>query len=386
MSEPFAVAIVGGGVAGLAVANAFAFHRIPSVVIEKTPCPGEVDRGDVLHHSSVTLIKKWHIEDVLAKHGPLRITSFRILKDTGDELFHCDLSQDLEEETFLTVLKHPEIERFLEEGARRTGLVDVRRHETCIDLLTNDGSVVGVRTNRGEYHAALTVLANGARSDLRDRYFGRPSYYDYPVSFYNACFRQLPQYARSGYYVLGDSGVLIMVPLPQNEMRIGVQYHRGDAGQSISKAKALELIGARLRTLPLDSLEYVSSHVYRVFKSLSRRWSISGAVLAGDAAHTTHPAGGQGMNLAFQDADSLAELLADHGGLDSSAAREDACNQYGVQRCQEVRKVLRRTHVMGLMGGIRSRLFVRARECVLKCANRTQPLKRAVFRKIVEVR
>jgi 2-polyprenyl-6-methoxyphenol hydroxylase-like FAD-dependent oxidoreductase len=50
-------------------------------------------------------------------------------------------------------------------------------------------------------------------------------------------------------------------------------------------------------------------HIYSIARSLADRFWMPGAALVGDAAHTTHPAGATGMNLAISGAARLAELI-----------------------------------------------------------------------------
>ncbi|HET9117108.1 MAG TPA: FAD-dependent monooxygenase, partial [Pseudonocardiaceae bacterium] len=51
------------------------------------------------------------------------------------------------------------------------------------------------------------------------------------------------------------------------------------------------------------------SHIYRIKRQHAASYSGPRAALVGDAVHTIHPVGGQGLNIAIQDSAKLAELL-----------------------------------------------------------------------------
>jgi 2-polyprenyl-6-methoxyphenol hydroxylase-like FAD-dependent oxidoreductase len=377
-------AIVGGGVAGLAMANALAARGISSTVFEKTASPGEIDRGDVIHHSILEIFKTWGVYDLLKKYNAIEFTKFYILNHDGSRIFGFDLARDLNPPASFTVLRHPDIQRMLEEAALSTGLVQVEHNTPTVDLLKERGRIVGIRTSKGRVDARFTVIANGARSTLRDNYFSGRDYYRYPVSFYNCRFPRLPELGHAGYYILGKQGVMIAAPLPNNEMRIGIQGYDTQVGEKVSTKNIIGIIHQRLRTLPIESLKLIDVHKYPLSKSLSRSFWTPGAALIGDAAHTTHPAGGQGMNLAFQDAEDLAKRLAATDCEDHSV--DKACEEYSQCRHGQIKRVLARTHFMGLMSTIESPLFIRSREAWLKLANKTPPFKRFVFRRVVDVR
>ena len=379
----FDVVITGGGVAGLSVANALAGRGIRSVVLERRRAPGEVDRGDVIHHSVLPLLARWKLQDRLDAYGPIELRMFRVLNERGQTIFEVDLEHDLPRPSRLTLVTHPDLERMLEEAARQTGLVSVRRETPCLDLLVERGRVVGARTDAGEVRAPLTVVSGGAQSTLRDRYFPGRSLYEYDVSFYNARVKLLPEYADAGCYVLGAPGVMIMAPLPGGEMRIGIQFRRTNGSEGVSRRNFGEMVARRLSTLPLDKLEFLGGHVYHVARSLGRSLWIPGAVLAGDAAHTVHPAGGQGMNLAFQDAEALAECLGPaHGAPD---LLDVACRRYSARRRQEVKRVLRLTHFMGLLGSLERPPLIRARETLLRACNRSRQFKKRFVQRVMDV-
>ncbi|HYK22693.1 MAG TPA: NAD(P)/FAD-dependent oxidoreductase [Pyrinomonadaceae bacterium] len=384
MSHQLHTAIVGGGVAGLAMANALAARGISSTVFERTSSPGEIDRGDVIHHSILEIFKTWGAYELLKKYNPLEFSRFFVLNHKGSRVFSFDLSRDFDPPASFTVLRHPEIQRMLEEAATKSGLVEVEHNNPCVELLQERGRVVGIRTVRGRVDAKFTVIANGARSSLRDKYFSDRDYHRYPVSFYNCRFNRVSEFNDAGYYILGKNGVMIAAPLPNNETRIGIQEYDANAGERLSPKNIIRVISQRLQTLSAKSLEFIDAHRYPLSKSLSRSFWIPGAALIGDAAHTTHPAGGQGMNLAFQDAEVLAQALARTDASDWAV--DKACEAYSQRRHSEVKKVLIRTHFMGLMSTIESPLFNCSREVLLRLANKSVPLKRVVFRRIVDVR
>src|SRR5947199_7207915 len=110
------VLIVGGGAAGLAVACALGRAGVTSHVLERRGDHSDIDRGDVIHSSSVPLLTTWGAMPFLAKYDPLTIRLFRILNGVGDELGRLDLNGSDSREPLQTV-RHPHIVDALESAA-----------------------------------------------------------------------------------------------------------------------------------------------------------------------------------------------------------------------------------------------------------------------------
>ncbi len=378
------IVIVGGGVAGLAMANALAARRISSIVIEKTKSPGEIDRGDVLHRSTLLILKQWGIYEKLFDYTPLDFTKFQIMNSNGDQIFRFDIDTDLEQDTKFTVLRHPVIERFLEEAAINTGLVEIRRGVLCTGLIFDNNRVTGITTSSGKVASRLTIIANGAKSLLSTEHFKGVFYYDYPVSFYNARYKSVSDFNDVGLYVIGKDGTMILVPLPNKELRIGLQYSKLKRQEKISSQNAENVIRLRLKTFPAQKLEFIDAHIYPITMSLSNSLWTAGAVLVGDSAHTIHPIGGQGMNLAFQDAEMLAQHLADVGKGVSTL--DEACKTFSDKRHKQLKAILMRIHFLAQWSLVENSQLINLREKMLKLASKSRFIKRLIFQRIVDVR
>ena len=380
-SEP--VAIVGGGAGGLAAAVALAARGIPSRVFERSASSAEIDRGDIIHVRSRTLLRHWGAWPHIEARGPLSFSRFRILDSDGHRLLSLDTRELLGPDCDLTALRHPEIVAALRSAAETSGLVEMHDQEGVVELYAEGGRIRGVRTRSGEYAAPLTVLATGSRSTLRDRHFGRPAEHDYNRSFFNARVKAIPGLERGGAYVLGRDGIMIMVALPGEELRIGVQFVTEDREQRPSEHNCVEWVGRMLRTFPAEQIQVIEGHAYRLGAVLAPRWAIPGALLLGDTAHTVHPTGGQGMNLAFRDADALSSAVSEATGIEELDA---SCARYAATRHREVLPVYRRAHLGGRAAGLSTAWATAVRDGGVRLLDRATPLKRAVFARVLDVR
>lgn len=375
------VNIVGGGAAGLAAALALAHRGHHSRVFERAGSPNAIDRGDVIHHGSLALLTRWRALAHLDALAPLQFTDFRIIDGDGRRLLGADTRRLFGPDHRFTVLRHPDIVRGLRAAAVDTGLVECHDQEPVRELYSVDGRVRGVRTARGDYEAPLTVVAAGARSVLRG--FGQHRQVDYGTSFYNARVRGIDAFHGCGYYVLDREGLLVLVSLPHGELRIGLQFATHQREGRPSRHNFAEWATRVLRPLAAHPLTLIEGHTYRLHGALARQWTVPGAVLLGDSAHTVHPTGGQGMNLAFADAEVLAQSLdgaADESSMDAAAAA------YGRIRRVAVGRVFRRTHLGAKLAGLTGAAPIGVRAAALRALDRVTPAKRLVLGHVMGVR
>lgn len=191
-------------------------------------------------------------------------------------------------------------------GVRPTGLA-VDDHCAQVDL--DDGRSIEAR---------LVIAADGAHSWVRETVGidARIRPYDQQGVVANfECERSHGNIARQWFR---SDGVLALLPLPGN--RVSMVWSTWNAAAE------------RLLCLEADELaravEVASSHAVGELRRLAPargfplRWMRAGEAvrpriaLVGDAAHNVHPLAGQGVNLGFQDADMLADVLLNRGAQD----------------------------------------------------------------------
>jgi ubiquinone biosynthesis UbiH/UbiF/VisC/COQ6 family hydroxylase len=170
----------------------------------------------------------------------------------------------------------------------------------------------------GAFDADLLVGSDGADSWVRSQLGLAAEAKRYPETAVVAHFRcERPPAGVARQWFRAD-GILAWLPLPGDRMSI-VWSARGDLAGELATLDPAGLAGrvrdaggAALGDLALDS------DVARFPLRLIRvpRITVPGAVLIGDAAHGVHPLAGQGVNLGFQDAASLARSLASRSPLE----------------------------------------------------------------------
>src|SRR3954464_8138730 len=75
------VIVVGGAIAGGAVANAFGSDGVSTVLIEKVAREVHSTRGDLLHPPTLALLDRWGVLEALHADGAIPITQLAVSHD-----------------------------------------------------------------------------------------------------------------------------------------------------------------------------------------------------------------------------------------------------------------------------------------------------------------
>lgn len=335
---------MGAGVAGAAAACAFSDSGLDVLAFERRPLEGDINRGDALHHHAVELIKGWDALPSLERRGAFWVRRGQLTTPQDRPRVRIRL-----DEPFL-MLEHSAIETGMIEAAQERG-VELRRR--AVRGIERDDGGWRVTTEDGEVRCRLLVGADGGRSLVR-RAAGIESdgedYGQATVVLHAPRPRWLPE--DSSWALINPEGWVIILPTtPAGLCRVVIQVEGSELPRwrDASPIELRRMLGRRNPRLGDLLLERrFGSHVYKLAWHHARRYVRPGLALVGDAAHITHPNGGQGMALAIHDAAALAQVslpvlrASDDGHRDlrralwEYAARRRPANQEAIDRADQM--------------------------------------------------
>jgi len=303
------VAVIGGGLAGASAALAFAQQGCSVRLFERRDLARDPNRGDLLHPPTVEIARRLGLIDLLEDRGAITLRGVQTVDFAGGLSFTTEVKGSM-------ILNHAEMESVFIEAAQSHGATvqsDVARS------LVRDGSAPDagwlVETDEGTTRARFLVGADGADS-LTRRTLGitQSDYFEYDnwiVVLHGDCPPWLEP--EMGWQVLHPDGVVYILPTtPLGRVRLVILIRSSEAKDwmTSSEEELARRLGERHPALAdLKLTKRGGSHVYRLKRSHAATYSGPHAALCGDAAHTIHSMGGQGLNIAIQDSARLAELV-----------------------------------------------------------------------------
>lgn len=329
-SYDFDVAVIGGGLAGGSAALAFARQGCAVRLFERRDLARDPNRGDLMHAPTVDIARRLGLFDLLQERGATSLRGVETVDPAGELSFRTEVSGSL-------ILNHAELEAtFLEAAESHGATVQFDAARSLVHEEDRAGQGWLIQTDQGTATARFVVGADGAGS-LTRRTLRIPLADEYE---YDNCIAVLhgnrPEWLQPehGWQLIHPDGAVFILPTtPVGRVRLVVLIRRSEAKEwmTSSEADLVDRLGERHPLLSgLEVTKRGGSHVYRLKRTHAARYAGPQAALAGDAAHTIHSMGGQGLNIAIQDSVQLAELvgpvLADAGVPD--AALRDALVQY----------------------------------------------------------
>ena len=308
----FDIVIVGGGLAGLSLACALRDTQLKIALVESR-APSRATGWDAriyaVSPANVAFLQEIGAWKHLDSDRIAPIHAMNIFGDGGARLDFSAYESGVAQLGW--ILESSLMACELWESAKRQGnltllcpaspkTLETRKEDTRLTL--DDGNTLAAR---------LLVGADGRDSWVREAAglaAGRTPYGEMGLVANFACARAHRNIARQWFR---EDGVLAWLPLPGN--RISIVWSTPDAHATQLLGLSAEALSARVAAAgehALGKLELLAPaaafplHLMRVPHTIAPRLA-----LIGDAAHGIHPLSGHGINLGYQDAKALADLL-----------------------------------------------------------------------------
>ncbi len=392
MTYNYDIVIIGGGLAGAGLACALAGEDLTIALVEARPVRGAHPHGvhphDTRPHDTRPHDTHPHSDD--ARGIALALSSQKILDEMGlwrqleplagaVEQVHVSargrlgcvrLAADmLDLEALGYVVPAPELGRVLFEELGARANIDLLCPAAAGAVQYNPDSIsVQVRQAGAEtaLRCRLLVIADGARSSLREAVGIQTRTHDYRQTAIVANVTVAREHRNTAYERVIPGGLIALLPLPGGRRCVTVLVAPTDAAArdlQLDDDGYLRLLqqtfGKRLGAFS----EAGPRQSWPLFLLQPERQVAARVALLGNAAHTIHPNGAQGLNLALRDTATLAGLVREtlrNGGdvgapalLDSYASSRQADQRQIVLCTDALQKTSATTHPLraALRGG-----------------------------------
>jgi ubiquinone biosynthesis UbiH/UbiF/VisC/COQ6 family hydroxylase len=229
--------------------------------------------------------------------------------------------------------------------------------------------------------ARLLVAADGAQSWLRAQAGMPASTTPYEHSAVVANFEAELVHRNSAFQWFRADGVLALLPLPGNRCSMVWSAQQGVADELMAaSAHALAERVCEASRGALGRLRQITPpaafplQLVRVPRLVRARLA-----LVGDAAHNLHPLAGQGVNLGFQDARELAQVLLQRGAC-HDAGEIRLLRRYERARREDILAMTWVTHGLQRLFGAAGRPASWVRNRGLSLVDRADPIKQLLVR------
>jgi 2-polyprenyl-6-methoxyphenol hydroxylase-like FAD-dependent oxidoreductase len=332
------VLVVGAGPVGLAVAVSLAGHGHDVTIVDRQETGANTSRAAVVHARTLEMLERIGVSQRLAELG-IQAPRFSI-RDGDRELVPVRFDRLPTDYPYTLMIPQNITEQILLDRLEELG---GRVHRPCLATgvsQTAEGAVVTL-DNGDVIQAQYVVAADGMNSKIRDLAgLGHDSDDTLSLSFTLADVRVdsgLP--ADQVLLFFSTPGMLVVAPLPDGTFRLVAEVV--DAPEQPDIAYAQRLLDTRgPRHAAVRVTEVIWGSRFRIHERVADQYRSRRVLLAGDAAHTHSPAGGQGMNLGLRDAVTLGDALS----VALREGREDTLDDYAAGSRAEAINVVALAH------------------------------------------
>ncbi|SFE33310.1 UbiH/UbiF/VisC/COQ6 family ubiquinone biosynthesis hydroxylase [Roseivivax sediminis] len=319
MSQDTDIAIVGGGLNGLALALAFARTPLSVTVIDAAPRATHADpafdgRSYALALASVRLLRALGLWDGLAADSqPIReikVSDGRVSDGAALLGLHF-ASAEIEEGPMGHMIEDRYLRRALLDAVDAAENITHLPGETVTAQEAGPHGGALTLASGGTVRARLIVGADGRGSGTASRAgIGRTGW-GYGQTALVCAIEHARPHEGIAHQLFLPAGPLAILPLPGNRSSIVWTEKTGLAEEigALSEADYLHVLRPRFGDFLGEIGLAGARYTYPLSLSLAKSFTAPRVALVGDAAHGVHPIAGQGLNAGLRDVAALAQVI-----------------------------------------------------------------------------
>ena len=378
------VIILGGGLAGSALAVALSSHKLSAIVIDIADpdvilAAGFDGRASAIASAPTRLLGAIGVLERLEGAG-CPIEGIRV--SDGLAPGKLDFAPESGETALGTMFENRLLRRALYEAAQAADGVEVRMKTRAV-ATTRDAHGVSVALSSGEViHAPLLIAAEGRASPTREAAGLKVARWQYDHSAIVTSLHHEHPHENIAFEIFYPQGPFAILPLNDD-----AQGHRSAIVWSVKRHEAPGMVKLSERGFLAECEKKMGGFLGRL-GPLGQRQSYplgfhhaatitaERLALVGDAAHGIHPIAGQGLNLGFRDVAALAEVLVDGARLGLDVGDAQLLARYERWRALDSFVVASTTDALTHLFGLPGRVPLAVRRFGLDMVSRLPPLKR----------
>lgn len=320
MQQP--IVISGAGILGCYISCALSLQGIDSIVLEKKDDEVEDSvRTITLNPFSKNLLDKIGIENDYSMINKMEVKDFDgtgkiVFKSSEIGMDHLAYVSDFA--TLLMAVRKKASEKIL----YKEEIIDIDKKGDLNEITLSSGKVI--KTN-------LIISSDGKNSKLANKIpKSDKDYFQTALTFLASAEKDMNM---SAFQIFSDNGICAFMPTRK----------KGEDFVTVVWSISDDLIENGYEDFIEENLEKISRKIGNSFQIRSKVQSFKlsshnrssyidfPVVLVGDSAHSIHPLAGQGINLGFEDANSLVKKIIKTSDSDTTNFKE-SLNAYSNER------------------------------------------------------
>lgn len=341
--EQYDVVVIGGGIAGSAVAATLAAADLTVLVLERQTVYRDKVRGEFMHLWGVAEMKQLGLEQTILDAGGSYASAFVTFGEGIDPVVAIEdglpLGVFLPDVPGALCVGHPQASEALNKHAEQCG-ARVERGVGDVEISAGAASVVRYELDGNviDVSCRLIVGADGRQSTVR-RALNLGLHQVESKAILGGMLVHAPEWHMMGAFT-GNEGDRYFLGFPRRGgfVRLYMACEPGTARSGPDRAQQM-LDGFRLESVPDSELLATAEPAgpcsyYPGTDAWVDHPAVEGAVLIGDAAGWSDPIIGEGLSVALRDARSISDVLL--ATDDWSVA---AFEPYALERAERMRRL-----------------------------------------------